>query len=476
MTILRSLPISGERLRVRDVSVDMGDYSLQGDGSTAKISLTQDKSLPLYPNNTSFTIATWIKIPNTSQIHTIFSEGSTVGISPVILLDVIATVPGTLRYLVRDDSGTVKVNSLNTIQALKPNIWQHVTLVDDNGTWNIFIDGIKCQINSDTKDYTRGGTYTITKSTLLMLSRNTDTNPSAAKHKDTRIYTRALSDPEVFALSNNQSVDDMNLVRQYLFNEGSGSTAIDSSNSGDDVSIVGGSYTGDYPQFSPRTAVTNRLVLPTTSQKTILFNGSSDYATVPITPATTGFSFGVWIKSITLGTNTYIVSYTNASNGGFHLYQIASTNRLFFQIFNVTTNEVNASSGNGTNPVGKWQHLTFTFAPNNFEMYLNAVKVVTDTSCQMTAPSVSQSLTLGRRSYSSSQFSNVLLKDFTFQNTTTPWTQAQIDNLYWRNIIPDGAYHWSLNNTLLDQNGGNALTATGTSFVDDAPFQPRSAV
>lgn len=476
MASLRSIQISDEREPVRTVSVSMADYSLKGDQSTTKVALTQNNGLPLYPNNTAFTIAGWINIPNTNVNHTIFSEGSGSGTSPVILFDVIPDAPGCVRYLVRNDSATSLVTSPNTTKSLKLKRWYHVALVDNDGDWEIFIDG-RSALNSDgAYNYTRTGSFTITKSTLLMLSRNTDSNPSGAKHKDQRIYTRALSSDEIVALSNNQTVDDTGLIRQYLFNEGSGSTAMDSSSSSDNVSITGGSYTRDYPQFDPRTSTTNRFLLPSSAQKTLAFNGTTSYATTDIAPATTGFSFGIWLKNITLGANTYVLSYTNASNGGFHLYQIASTNRLFFQIFNTTTNEVNASAGTGTTFGGRWQHFVCTFAPNDFKMYLNRVLIATDTSCAMTDPSVAQLLTIGRRSYSSGSFSNIYAYRFTLQNSTTPWTQAQIDDLYWRNIIPTGATQWSLNDTLLDQNGQNALTASGTSFVSDAPLQPRSAV
>jgi hypothetical protein len=63
------------------------------------------------------------------------------------------------------------------------------------------------------------------------------------------------------------------------------------------------------------------------------------------------------------------------------------------------------------------------------------------------------------------------MKNITFQNTTTPWTTTQINDLYYRNIIPSGAQQWNMNNTLNDTTGANPLTATGTSYSTDVPSQ-----
>jgi len=82
---------------------------------------------------------------------------------------------------------------------------------------------------------------------------------------------------------------------------------------------------------------------------------------------------------------------------------------------------------------------------------------------------------LGAKSYSGGNANGkIIIKNFTFQNTSTAWTQAQINQLYYSNTLPSGSLQWSMNNTNLDINGANGITLTGTSYVTNVPFQNRS--
>ena len=84
-----------------------------------------------------------------------------------------------------------------------------------------------------------------------------------------------------------------------------------------------------------------------------------------------------------------------------------------------------------------------------------------------------RSLTIGRRSSSSVQFAQVVFKDFVFQNTSIPWTQAQINNLYYRREIPSGANVWyKFDNSVEDSTGnGNTGTLTGGTYTTNVPSQ-----
>lgn len=229
-------------------------YSIKGDGSTTKISLTQGNGLPLCAN-TAFSILGWIKVTDSSLVNTIFCEGSSGGTSPVILLDVISTTPGTVRYLVRNDAATALVNSVNTVKRLSKGIWYHVALVDNNGSWRIYIDGVVDLNNSaGGSDYTRTGSFTFNKTTLLKLSRSDESGPSKAFHKDIMLFSRALSPTEVLNASRNIPISKTGLVRRYKFNEGSGTTATDSSVNADDVSMTGTTYSTDF-KLQPRSSV-----------------------------------------------------------------------------------------------------------------------------------------------------------------------------------------------------------------------------
>ena len=154
-------------------------------------------------------------------------------------------------------------------------------------------------------------------------------------------------------------------------------------------------------------------------------------------------------------------------NDGFLFYDL-SNNRLQVQVYNVSTPEDNSNTGIGSIFAGKWYLLVFTYVPNSAKIYINNVLNINDTSVAMTAPS-NKLLTLSRFSVAPSGYLAMDMARLTMQNTTTPWTTTQINNLYYYNTIPSGAYQWSMNNTANDQNGTNALTLTGTSYSTDVP-------
>jgi hypothetical protein len=72
---------------------------------------------------------------------------------------------------------------------------------------------------------------------------------------DVTIWDRALTATEIQNLYYNNIYPTTNLIAKYLFNEGSGSTIIDSSGNGYNGTITGATYTTDAP-CKPRTQVT----------------------------------------------------------------------------------------------------------------------------------------------------------------------------------------------------------------------------
>lgn len=222
-----------------------------------------------------------------------------------------------------------------------------------------------------------------------------------------------------------------------------------------------------------------RHILPATAQKSIDLSATNKLITIPFNVSTTGFNVFFRFKHPARANSTQnflLGQLAGASyNDGFQIYTAATVpyNRLQMILYDSTTNKGTLTSSPFRD--GGWNSCAATFKVDEAKLYTNAVLQAIDTSCTITNPATSP-LTINQKPYTSGGGALLRVKDVVFQNTDTPWTQEQIDDIEYRNIIPEGAYHWSLNNTLLDQNGGNALTATGASFVDDAPFQPRSAI
>lgn len=222
-----------------------------------------------------------------------------------------------------------------------------------------------------------------------------------------------------------------------------------------------------------------RHILPTTAQKSIDLSATNKLITIPFNVSTTGFNIFFRFKHkaiITTSQNFLFGQLAGAGyNDGFQIFTAptAPYNRLQMLLYDSTTNKGTLTSFPFRG--GAWNSCAATFKIDEAKLYVNAVLGAIDTSCTITNPATSP-LTINQKAWTGGGGALLRVKDVVFQNSDTPWTQEQIDDIEYRNIIPDGAYHWSLNNTLLDQNGGNALTATGASFVDDAPFQPRSTI
>lgn len=219
-----------------------------------------------------------------------------------------------------------------------------------------------------------------------------------------------------------------------------------------------------------RTTVSDRNLVPQTTGYSVAFNGTSSYLQLPSSfqLATTGFCLSFWIKKYTPNANGRYVNFTQ-TNLGFQLYD--GQNKVWCQLFDGAGAVVN--SGGVVFNADTWTHYIVTFLPNDFRLYktFNALELQ-DTGCVMSLPA-GQQVTLGRISSATSGWGKFRMKNFTLQNTTTPWTLQERTDLYYRNKIPTGATQWSLNNTLLDQNGLNALTGANTTFSTDVPFIKR---
>lgn len=302
---------------------------------------------------------------------------------------------------------------------------------------------------------------------------------------DFRVFNRALTDDERTAINDNWFTDvnganpadyKTSLLAWYPLN---GSTLDRSVLNSNDITTQDAEWSIDFPiafSIPDRDATPNRFLLPTTAQKSLSHDGATSYATFPIAPSASGFCLSFWLDPQGSAINASFLTYLPLTNsGGFKLYRL-STDQLGFYIKNLTVTDANLSSGTNTLKSSKFSYITILYVPNNLTLKINNTTVATDTSVTMTDPDVAQFMTMAKNSAAASGYAQMLASRLTLHNRTTIWTSDEENDLYWRNIIPDGAYHWSLNNTLLDQNGENALTASGTSFVDDAPFQPRSAV
>lgn len=228
--------------------------------------------------------------------------------------------------------------------------------------------------------------------------------------------------------------------------------------------------------MSTRSVQSARLLIPLTAQKSMYFNGTNAKALVPITPSLTGFSIGfsILLPRPTGGVH-YISNMGGARTYGFSFCSDTGAN-LIFCIGNGAPNYGNTINKIENSPLfNQWAHIVATWIPgsNNKKLYVNSVLHSQATVNSMTAGG---NFHIGSRDDGAAQFARQYIKNFTFQNTTTPWTQDQINNLCFKNTIPSGAKQYGMNDVATDQDGANALTLTNTSYSTEAPVRPRSII
>lgn len=133
---------------------------------------------------------------------------------------------------------------------LAKNTWYHVTIVYDGTTLNTGTNGVDIYINGilQPKVSTNyGGAGNVTNFTLGGKADATATNSFAGILDNFRTWNRALTAAEVSNMYFNNIVPRSGLVAEYLFNETTGTTALDTSGNGNSGTITGATYTLDVP-------------------------------------------------------------------------------------------------------------------------------------------------------------------------------------------------------------------------------------
>lgn len=219
--------------------------------------------------------------------------------------------------------------------------------------------------------------------------------------------------------------------------------------------------------MATRSISSSRFLISRDTQKSLSFNGSSDYAAAPITPDSSGLNIGFWIfikEGWTTGVFDRIFDYLSGGNTGTRCLLNGTRRSIDFDCGNGTL--LSCQIPTGAIPVGQWVHVIFSNISGQSVAYVNNI-LSKSTVATYSAPA-GQSFTIARISASAASYGNILLKNFTYYNGSA-WTSNQRSDLYYKNIIPSGAIQWSMNDVATDQNGANALTLTGTSYSTNVP-------
>ncbi len=239
----------------------------------------------------------------------------------------------------------------------------------------------------------------------------------------------------------------------------------------------------------PRTAATNRSaasnrVKVLDIKSSLSFNGTSSYMTSPVVPDPSGFCFGLWVKTeinVSGSTEHYVSINSAGFTDGFGLQRnTTGANVLKLRVYNGPTSLLDIPSAPLSR--GQWSHIACSYLPSGVcNIYTNGVLTNSGTSTGTMGVAVGQNMTFFKRSYTG-VYTKGSMSGFVFENTTTPWTQQQVTDLYRNGTVPSGAtavypLQEGAGTTAYDSSGnGNNGTITNGTFTSDVPTKKRGVV
>ena len=247
-----------------------------------------------------------------------------------------------VRFQIYEGGTSIVAKPSTTIS---DNTWTHIAGTFDGSQLNVYINGIL------EKTVSYSGSININQNPLYLGARHTAKDFFSGKIDDVRIYNSALTAQEVFDLFNPQDSDG--LIARWDMEEGSGTTAFDSSGNGNHASISQAKF-----------------ATPRTGNFALRFDGTNDYATVQDSSsldASSEVTLAAWINPDNLaGGHPYTAIISKSS--AYRLY-VHTDQRIRFQIYNGGTSIV--AKPTVTVPNLTWSHVAGTFDGSALKVYVN---------------------------------------------------------------------------------------------------------
>lgn len=445
---------------------------LSFDGSTSKVVLTQTSGLPLY-NSSAFTITGWFKgvsLPNDGTTHNFYGEGSSSSNNPQYTLGLQKTAGVTkVNFFVRDDSNVTIANAIKSTTAISEGLWYHFTFIDNNGTCSLYINGT---LDATNFNYTRG-TLTIDRSAIGALQRAALANVFFGFLDESVLFTRALTAAEAVKLytTGTSSVSSTSRVGWYKFDEGSGTTATDSSGNGNTGTITAATYSTSVVS-KPRTLATNRVLIRdfgtclsfvnATDKVQVTASSSLDLIDNKVT-------FSAWIKP--LGATPNNAGRIFEKNSAYNFLLNASSS------FTIGIGAGTFTSNTNVLKLGVWQHILAVCDGTTANMYVNGV--LAGSGALASALVINgQNLFIGNNGGLTRNF-NGLVDEVAIYNTNLSTTQ--IANLVFNGKYPSSglAAFYKLDETsgtTANDSSGNSNTGTitGATYSTAVMSKPRT--
>ncbi len=149
-----------------------------------------------------YTIAMWVKGPTNQIDRRVYADSSTNNNNPLLNIGTFnsASTNGGVDMFIRTDAGGTAIldHRKSSLEAFNEN-WHHVTWVDNNGSAQLYVDGI---LDTNNFNYARG-TLTLNTITLGAIQRGTAAAWFQGQIDDVILWRRALNSNEVVCVMTN---------------------------------------------------------------------------------------------------------------------------------------------------------------------------------------------------------------------------------------------------------------------------------
>lgn len=261
------------------------------------------------------------------------------------------------------------------------NMWHHLAVTGDGSNIKIYVDGILKQTQAgSTGNYGSGTQFKMGAAIWA------GANDFSGTMDEVRVWSTARTQAEIKnnMFGENLSAGQTGLVAHYKFNEGSGTTAINSctNTSGIDGNLTGGPAWVASPIYLAANA--------------LHFDGTDDRVSVPTGyPSTDNLTYEVWLNPSILSGNRAIIDYTGWAAGYVH-FQL-NTNTIEFAVNGTTAGSYNSTFSIST--PGIWYHIAVTYSKSDKEIKFYVNGNLTNTASFATAPTIAGSVPFNIGSY-----------------------------------------------------------------------------
>ncbi len=207
--------------------------TLQFDGSNDFVGIPTSSTLPVYlKSGGTYTVEFWVIGLSGQDEARVFSESNrTNNDAPLFNISTGRISVGAtdkIDIFIRNDAGTNLINHQVSTDVVFDGTWHHVAWVDNNGTTNLYIDGVDNTIS----DYIPTGTFSLDASTIAALDRRPfpgpgDTNFFQGQVDELRIWNVARTQQQIRDnMCKKLTGTETGLVAYYRFDANAGTSTL----------------------------------------------------------------------------------------------------------------------------------------------------------------------------------------------------------------------------------------------------------